>query len=52
MGVESKEDIMEKLQLAINDCENWEDWDRNDADNFQNIASNLSDVMEYIESKE
>lgn len=37
---------LELIQLAIDDCDNWEDWDREDRSNFENMGTNLERVKE------
>ena len=38
----------ELIQLAIDDCDNWEDWDTSDRSNFENMGTNLEKVQEHI----
>jgi len=40
----------ELIQLAIDDCDNWEDWDTSDRSNFENMGTNLEKVQEHIGS--
>lgn len=36
------------IQLAIDDCNNWEDWDRDDRSNFENMGTNLEKVQAHL----
>ena len=38
----------ELLQLAIDDCDNWEDWDTSDRSNFENMGTNLGKVQDFL----
>jgi len=47
----NKQQADELLQLAINDCYSWEDfeWDRH---NFEAIAGNLEKVQKFLKEQE
>ena len=38
----------ELIQLAIDDCDNWEEWDRDDRSNFENMGTNLEKVQAHL----
>jgi hypothetical protein len=47
----TKKEALDNLDHVINDCDSFEEWDTNDANNFESMSTLLEQVREYIKQK-